>query len=158
MPCMSMILSPDDYKSAVRELLDEYGSATDIPPGEVESLSERLRAFYVTQLPEFVQPSSWAAAFKAYNIRQSIWAGELDIAEAAKKKARHADKNKALRTWVDESAGKIVRVDELAEACGVSTSKARTFIYDRVDVFSKVGHGLYLVKNPALERELDKQR
>jgi hypothetical protein len=155
---MTFLLEPDEYKREFGALMERYGSASKLPSEQVYLLSERLRAFYVTQLPEFSVPSLWAAGFKAYNIMQSLWVDMPEVVDVAKKRAKHADKNKALKVWAETHIGVMVKVDELAEECGVSTSKARSFIYDRVDIFTKAGHGLFLVKDPKAEREAEKQR
>lgn len=153
-----MLLTPAEYKDRIAALVERHGSVTGVPLEEMQLASEKLRAYYVTQLPEFSSEQTWPAAFRTYSIRPSIWVEEVDPAEATRKKARHADKNKALKAWCEEHIGVIVRVDELAEACGVSPSKARSFIYDRVDVFSKAGRGMFLVRDPKSERKAEKQK
>lgn len=155
---MDKLLSPEQYRQEVNKLISVHGSATKVPKAAAFELSERARAWYVFQMPEIAAGTMTvkATAMKQYNLAESAVGAMAEEIVVLKKRNRHSDKNKALKAWAEENVGVEVKVDELADACGVSSSKARSFIQDRPDIFSKVRHGLFYVKDPAAERAADK--
>lgn len=76
----------------------------------------------------------------------------LEVAEYTPK-AKKMSKEETMLNWVKENIGTQVKGGrELAEFTGVSYDTANNFIQSRKDIFSKVSHGLYLVKDAEKER------
>lgn len=71
-------------------------------------------------------------------------------------KSRRASKHQRAVQYCKDNAGKQIKVKQFAEIVEWSYPTANKFIQNRLDLFTKVSRGIYLMRNPDIERAVDK--
>lgn len=140
------------YKEAYAEATRKYGRF--IPPEVERAMSDMLRA----QFASLIEPkagTSFAEHMRQYGLTEETLK-MFQIDPNAEHKARNKDKEKTLRSWCVENAGRQVTVEELAEISEFSVSKCRKFIDDNPNLFTKIKRGIWEIRDEAEERKRDK--
>lgn len=151
------MLANEEYKAQFNELLAKYGSATLIPKEETAFISEILRAKWVLEInPGEGNKIQLLSRNMVPESIIKIVLGDDTLSNAPTRKEKRTDKYEKILDWVKENPGKETTVYEIADIGGVSYPTANTFIKDRVDLFRRVKKGSYIVRNPEVERALEK--
>jgi hypothetical protein len=140
------------HRQRVEELVDIYGSVFDIPKDEMHLLHETTRARYVLM----AHPDGGANVLKQYGVAMSVIADLTNEDVNSERRVRRVDKYRAMLEWCKSNVDVQVTPDEMAAIGDVSRATALKFIQDRVDLFRKVKRGLYEVRDPDVERAVEK--
>ncbi len=145
----------EEYKEQFKELLDEYLTASNIPFNKQHHIAEVLRAKYVLQKHGNENHASVLSQYGvgAETIKELTG---FDGGFVARKEKR-SDKYAKILAWCKEHVGQETNVYEIAEVGEVSYPTANNFVKDRVDLFTKVKKGQYIVRDPESDRAAEKQ-
>lgn len=140
----------NDYKQAMRELIDHYGDFSLVPHDERDILAERHRARLVMAMND---GADVAKTLRFYNVWNSVIAEFVsEEAVLAERRVKRADKYQAIIDWCHDHPYEQVTAPQVAEVGSVSYPTALKFINDRVDLFKKIKRGVYEVRNVKEER------
>lgn len=140
----------NDYKKAMRDLIDRYGDFTLVPREERDILCERHRARIILSMNE---GEDVAKTLRFYSIIGSVIAEFVsEDALLGERRVKRADKYQAIIDWCHDHPYEQTTANDVAEIGGVSYPTALKFINDRVDLFKKVKRGVYEVRNVKEER------
>lgn len=67
--------------------------------------------------------------------------------------SRRTDKYQQMLDWCYENAGEEISAYSLAEMFDMTPPTTRKFINDRIDLFKKVRHGFWIIRDVARERQ-----
>lgn len=140
-----------EYATAISELIEQYGSATDIPRDEQFIASERLRAGYCI----LTNPSTnIAEVFRQYSVDMRVWGVYLqEVPESlVERKQKRTDKYQSIIDWTQEHLFEQVTPNTVMEVGGISYPTALKFIGDRPDIFRKIKRGVYELRDPIADR------
>lgn len=145
----------EQYKKSFAELAAKYGSPFRIPRSEVSHIAEVMRGQHVLAIHPEDDP---VAALRRYQVSASVireLTGRDSVFVAPR--AKRQSKYDAVIEWCKQNAGEEVGLQEVADAGGFSYATASKFTRDRLDLFTKVRRGVYLLRNPDVERREDKR-
>lgn len=154
-PRVDIALEKDVYKTAIAQLIEEYGDATSVPNEDKRLAAERLRAAYVAvtnpDLP-------LRQVFKTYSIDPKVWGhfiGDSDIAQQERRMSR-AEKQQRVLNWAADNVGAEVTLEKLMEVGDIAYSMAKKIVENRPDLFWKIKRGLFSIRDPKADREAEK--
>ena len=150
-------LENERYKTAILELVERYGTATDVPYEDQFAASERLRAACcISSNPDVPRRQ----VFKAYSVDRRVWHHFIDGDDVAavdeERKMTRADKQAKVLAWAADNVGKETTLEEVMRTCDVAYSMAKKITEDRPDVFRKIKRGKFSVRDPKADRAADK--
>ena len=145
----------NEYKQAFQALIEEYGTATDIPTEKIQQIGEINRAKCI--LARF-QGEDEVTLLRKYSVGQNVitLVTGKEVGEPAPKSKR-ADKYAQIVEWCKQNVGTETTIYEIAEAGGMSYPTANNFVKTRPDLFTKMKKGQYIVRDPQTERALEKK-
>lgn len=150
------------YKENYQKLADKYCNGDPAlvrktVPDKASWLSEFHRGMACLIISGFedikkysILPSVYTDIVKAFSNTHSRNA----ISKA--EKSRRSSKHHHAIQYCKDNAGQHIKVKDFAEKVGWSYPTANKFVQDRLDLFSKVSRGLYLMRNPDVERAVEK--
>lgn len=142
-----------NHQQRCNELVDRHGSLFSAPRHDLALLSERLRAEYVIQAHSRKGlNTSVVQSLREHGIYDWLIKEMTGQIPEHERRQKRVDKYKAIFDWCDANPGKITNAQEIASVGNFSVSTATTLLGDRLDYFTKVKRGEYLVRNPAVER------
>lgn len=145
-----------DHKERMDALAAKHGSMFAVPPAELAIEHERTRGMFV-KLKADRDGLPVGKTLADHGVMTSIVQELGGDMPTLGKKVKRSDKHKAILDWCAENVGEVVSPNTIAEIGGVSYATANELIKSRVDLFGKVKRGQYVVRNPELERALEKQ-
>lgn len=147
-----MFTLTDLEKLHKRELSDLYAGGTPTR-AEEQYLADLHRARHALRVAE-EQGKPRASTLKEYWVPQAIAVMLLGDAVdySIKRKLTMADKYRAIESWCLDNALSQVRLDDLAEVSGLSTSSVRKYIDSRSDLFRTIKRGYWEVRDVKAER------
>lgn len=126
---------------------------------QLSHVNEKLRAMWVLQSTYGTMKP--AAAMSLYMVRQDI-AKEIlaefgvdDAFDSASKK--RSDKYSTIQAWCKENVLAQVSAKQVAEVGEISYPTALKYISNHPDVFWKIGHGTYEIRDPVEDRKKEKK-
>ena len=129
------------------------GVSDDDAP-EISRVNEKVRALWVLKITHgSMRPSS---AMSLYMIRPDIAEEvltEFSVLESVPAQKPRRDKYSAIQEWCKENVSAHTSPKELAEIGEISYPTALKYISDHPDVFWKIGHGAYEVRDPEQDRK-----
>lgn len=142
-----------EYQEAYQALADEYGSFTAVPVDKHRQISEIYRG--KTLLARFPDEDP-ASLMNKYSFPHSI----IELLTGTNysgpaPKVKRTSKYSKIEDWCAENVGAETTVYQIAEVGEVSYPTANNFVKTRVDLFHKVKKGLYIVRDPKAEREME---
>lgn len=142
-----------EYQDAYQALADEYGSFTAVPVDKHRYISEIYRAkILLARFPE----EDPGALMNKYSFSRSTMQLVTGMEyTGAKPKAKRVSKYSKIEDWCEQNVGAETTVYQIAEVGEVSYPTANNFVKSRVDLFHKVKKGLYIVRDPKTEREME---
>lgn len=147
----------EEFKKSFAVLAKKYGDKFSIPHREVTAISELARAKHVALICNERNLGPLAKVLRDYGIPDEIIEQVAGCIPEPERKQKRGDKHKVILDWCDANPGKETTVYEVAEIGGVSYATANQLVKDRIDYFKKVKKGLYIIRNPKLERTEEKQ-
>jgi hypothetical protein len=140
----------NDYKQAIRDLIDLHGDISRVPRDERDLVAERHRARVIMAMND---GADVAKTLRFYNVVNSVIAEFVsEEAVMAERKVKRGDKYQAIIDWCHDHPYEQVTANQVGEIGSVSYPTALKFINDRVDLFKKVKRGVYEVRNVKEER------
>jgi hypothetical protein len=143
-----------EYQEAYQALADEYGSFTAVPVDKHRHISEIYRGKTLLATHPDEEPTSLMNKYSFGNSIIELLTGSNY--EGPTPKAKRVSKYSKIEDWCAENIGAETTVYQIAEVGEVSYPTANNFVKTRVDLFHKVKKGLYIVRDPKTEREMDK--
>lgn len=124
----------------------------------IATVNEKLRALHILKSTSGnMRPE---AAMSLYMVRPDVASFVLakycDAAPAIennKKPQKRSDKYAAVYAWAENNVGSHATPKQVAEIASVSYPTALKIVATRPDVFRKVGHGVYEIRDPKKDRE-----
>lgn len=142
-----------NHQQRCQELFDAYGSLFSVPKNELSLLNEKLRAEYVVQAHQKKGlTTSVVNSLREHGIYDSVIKEMTGENPEHERRQKRVDKYKTIFDWCAANSGKITNAQEIAAIGNFSVSTATTLLKDRLDFFTKIKRGEYLVRNPAVER------
>lgn len=144
-----------EYKQSFLELINQYGTATDIPTEKIQHIGEVNRAKCILgRYPDEDQ----VVLLRKYSVGQNIIAliTGKEISQPTPK-AKRTDKYAHIVEWCKQNVGEETTIYDIAEAGNVSYPTANNFVKTRPDLFTKVKKGSYIIRDPETERALEKK-
>lgn len=144
-----------EYKEGFLKLINQYGTATDIPTDKIQQIAEINRAKCILgRYPD----EDEVTLLRKFSVGQNIitLVTGKEISEPTPK-AKRADKYAQIIDWCKENVGTETSIYQIAEAGNISYPTANNFVKTRPDLFTKVKKGLYVVRDPQTERALEKK-
>lgn len=150
------------YKDNYQKLADKYCQG-DISlvrktvPDKASWLSEFHRAMACLIISGFDDIKKYSILPSVYKDIVTAFSGTYakNIVSKAEKSRRSSKQQHAVQ-YCKENAGKQIKVKQFAEAVQWSYPTANKFVQDRLDLFTKVSRGIYLMRNPDVERAIEK--
>ncbi len=147
---LSIEQAEQDYRTAIRHLIEKHGNASRIPTDEWREVSETLRLHLtVSKYEGKVTPE----LLSRYMFPASIIAKVDPEFEGVEPKVKRADKYDGIYKWLDENAEVTVTPNYLVEISELSYPTILKFIENNPQYFRKVKRGTYIVRNPKEERK-----
>jgi hypothetical protein len=129
----------------------------------VSSINEYIRALYV--IKSVGTSMTLEAAMSLYMVRQDTTEMVLSVfsqPEAGKTisaptRGHRAGKREYAFQYAAENAGKEMKTADIAAAIGVSYPTMLKIIESRPDLFRRVGHGIYSLRDSMADRQKEKE-
>ena len=147
-PIYSVEANLTRYHKQIAQLTKKYGTVLDVPKDELAKASETLRAEQIVCVAERDGLDPAKALRQAFVSQTTIT--RMGYEPTAPTNKRGA---KALKTFVDQNAGRTVDVIELAEEADCSEATVRLFIRNNRSQFAKAGRVSYLIVDVAMARQ-----
>lgn len=149
-----------EYQEEYSRLIDQYGNATNVPKEKHQHISEILRAKTILAYFPEENPVHILNKYLVVPNIVSLLTGESHFGNHAKdhRGSKRSDKYNAIINWCKDNVGKETTVYEVAEVGNVSYPTANNFVKTRVDLFSKIKKGSYIIRDPETERAEEKQQ
>jgi len=144
-----------EYKQSFQALLNQYGTATNIPTEKIQQISEINRAKCILgRYPDEEE----VTVLRKFSVGQNVitLVTGKEVAQPSPK-AKRTDKYAHIADWCKENVGTETTIYDIAEAGKVSYPTANNFVKTRPDLFTKVKKGSYIIRDPEAERALEKK-
>ena len=151
------------YKEQYQKLADIYcnGELSMVRkniPDESNYLAEYYRALNCIIISGFDDLSKYAILDSVlkdviHDLKSTGATVELPDRE---RESNRKQKYNQVVSWCKENAGKEVKVKDVADLVEWSYPTANNFVQDRLDLFTRVSRGVYILRNPDQERAKEK--
>lgn len=150
------------YKDSYQKLADKYSNGDTAlvrysVPDKISWLAEFYRGMSCLMIA-----GGFNDEIKKYSILPSVYQDLVTVFRnktvtvTRAEKSRRKSKHQQAVDWCKQHAGETIKVKDFAEQVGWSYPTANKFVQDRLDLFTKVSRGLYLMRNPDVERASEK--
>jgi hypothetical protein len=115
---------------------------------------EQVRA----AIEEYGRPA-WIANVPFSVVKKVPYSTILQFLESAHSSQPSMEKHQrvaAYERWLASNAGTEVTIEDVCDRLGISVGHARRFVTDRPHLFSKARRGVWIARDPEIDRAVDK--